>query len=113
MTQRSPKMPVSAGAAAAPHLAAASQREGRESIDAVILFGALLAVGTWGGRFFTPSPGRRAVPFGGDLLPSRQYVGCQGHNCSVPSRSCHSNFAVAWRGGTACLRPWAAPSLRT
>ena len=27
-------------------------REGRESIDAVILFGALLAVGTWGGRFF-------------------------------------------------------------
>ena len=28
------------------------EREGRESIDAVILFGALLAVGTWGGRFF-------------------------------------------------------------
>jgi len=27
-------------------------REGRESIDAVVLFGALLAVGTWGGRFF-------------------------------------------------------------
>jgi hypothetical protein len=27
-------------------------REGRESIDAVILFGALLSVGTWGGRFF-------------------------------------------------------------
>jgi hypothetical protein len=26
-------------------------REGRESIDAVILFGALLGVGTWGGRF--------------------------------------------------------------
>ena len=28
------------------------EREGRESIDAVILFGALLAVGTRGGRFF-------------------------------------------------------------
>ena len=27
-------------------------REGRERIDAVILFGALLGVGTWGGRFF-------------------------------------------------------------
>ena len=27
-------------------------REGRESIDAVILFGAFLGVGTWGGRFF-------------------------------------------------------------
>jgi len=27
-------------------------REGRESIDALILFGALLAVGLWGGRFF-------------------------------------------------------------
>jgi len=27
-------------------------REGRESIDAVILFGALLLVGLWGGRFF-------------------------------------------------------------
>ena len=28
------------------------EREGRESIDAVILFGAFLGVGTWGGRFF-------------------------------------------------------------
>ena len=27
-------------------------RAGRESIDAVILFGAFLGVGTWGGRFF-------------------------------------------------------------
>ncbi len=27
-------------------------REGRESIDAVILFGALLAIGTWGAPFF-------------------------------------------------------------
>ena len=27
-------------------------REGRESIDAVILFGAFLGVRTWGGRFF-------------------------------------------------------------
>jgi len=26
-------------------------REGRATIDAVILFGALLGVGTWGGRF--------------------------------------------------------------
>ena len=28
------------------------EREGRESIDAVILFGAFLGVGTLGGRFF-------------------------------------------------------------
>jgi hypothetical protein len=27
-------------------------REGRQSVDAVILFGALLGVGTWGARFF-------------------------------------------------------------
>ena len=27
-------------------------REGRESIDAIILFGALLSIGGWGGRFF-------------------------------------------------------------
>ena len=27
-------------------------REGRESVDVVILFGAVLGVGTWGGRFF-------------------------------------------------------------
>ena len=28
------------------------QREGRESIDAVVLFGSLLSVGLWGGPFF-------------------------------------------------------------
>lgn len=29
-------------------------REGRESIDAVVLFGALLAIGTWGAPLFSP-----------------------------------------------------------
>jgi hypothetical protein len=28
------------------------EREGRASIDAVLLFGSLLAIGIWGGRFF-------------------------------------------------------------
>ncbi len=28
------------------------QREGRASVDAVLLFGSLLSVGVWGGRFF-------------------------------------------------------------
>jgi hypothetical protein len=28
------------------------ERQGRESVDAVVLFGALLAVGAWGGPFF-------------------------------------------------------------
>ncbi|MGH7777914.1 MAG: hypothetical protein ACREPI_12165, partial [Candidatus Dormibacterales bacterium] len=27
-------------------------REGRESVDAVVLFGALLSIGLWGGPFF-------------------------------------------------------------
>jgi hypothetical protein len=27
-------------------------REGRESIDAVVLFGSLLSIGLWGGPFF-------------------------------------------------------------
>ena len=30
--------------------------EGRESIDAVILFGSVLSTGFWGGPSFTPSP---------------------------------------------------------
>ncbi len=34
-------------------------REGRESIDAVVLFGALLAVGTWGAPLFQRYQGRR------------------------------------------------------
>jgi len=42
-------------------------REGRESIDAVILFGALLGVGTWVGGSSTRSPARRPVPCGGNL----------------------------------------------
>lgn len=28
------------------------ERQGRESVDAVVLFGALLSIGLWGGRFF-------------------------------------------------------------
>ena len=33
-------------------------RQGRESIDAVILFGAILAAGAWGAPLFTPKDDR-------------------------------------------------------
>jgi len=33
-------------------------RQGRESIDAVILFGAILAAGAWGAPLFTPKDNR-------------------------------------------------------
>lgn len=33
-------------------------RQGRESIDAVVLFGALLAIGTWGAPLFRSQPSR-------------------------------------------------------
>ncbi len=44
-------------------------REGRVSIDAVILFGSLLAVGAWGAPFFRglKELGRRGLLFGKDL----------------------------------------------
>lgn len=37
-------------------------REGRESIDAVVLFGALLAVGAWGAPLFSAVTGLRSPP---------------------------------------------------
>ena len=44
-------------------------RQGRESIDAIILFGALLAVGAWGAPFFRGlrELGRRGLLFGKGL----------------------------------------------
>jgi hypothetical protein len=40
-------------------------REGRESIDAVVIFGALLAIGTWGAPLFQ-GPGEPASPQSGN-----------------------------------------------
>jgi hypothetical protein len=37
-------------------------RQGRESIDAVVLFGALLAIGTWGAPLFQKFKARRNKP---------------------------------------------------
>ncbi len=37
-------------------------RQGRESIDAVILFGALLAIGTWGAPLFSALARKKKVP---------------------------------------------------
>jgi hypothetical protein len=37
-------------------------KQGRESIDAVVLFGALLAIGTWGAPLFAALAGRKKGP---------------------------------------------------
>src|SRR6202008_917964 len=53
-------------------------KEGRSSIDAIVLFGALLAIGTWGAPLFTGSKSDKAVwyPEGNDERFSRVACRC-------------------------------------
>ncbi len=65
-------------------------RQGRESIDAVILFGALLAVGSWGAPIWTrrthhPRPELQAPPQPGAPCPWCWDMGARPENPAIPA----------------------------